>query len=53
MNRKELEDLIRLLNQKKGEIDKRDETIARLEGEIDDVFAEMERLEQEIDRKNE
>lgn len=51
-NRKELEDLMRLLNDKKNEIDAKDELIAQLESEIDDIYIEMEKLEQEIEWKN-
>lgn len=52
-NRKELEDLLRLLAQKKNDIDQKDEIIARLESEIDDIYVDMEKLEHEIEWKNE
>ena len=52
-NQKELEDLIRLLNQKKAEIDAKDVIIAQLEMQIDDLYLQMEALEQEIEWKNE
>ena len=43
---------MRLLNEKKNEIESKDELIAQLESEIDDIYMDMERLEQEIDLKN-
>ena len=41
------------MNQKKNEIDQKDEIIAKLESEIDDIYVDMEKLEHEIEWKNE
>jgi chromosome segregation ATPase len=47
-HKKELDDLVRLLAQKKSEIDQKDEVIAKLEGRIEKLYDEMEGLEDEI-----
>jgi chromosome segregation ATPase len=52
-HKKELDDLSRLLEQKKNEIDNKDEVIAKLEGKIEKVYDEMEALEDEIALKDE
>jgi len=43
---------MRLLNEKKNEIDGKDELIAQLESEIDDIYVDMEKLEHQIEWKN-
>jgi phage host-nuclease inhibitor protein Gam len=52
-HRKELDDLSRLLAQKKMEIDNKDEIIAKIEGKIERLYDEMESLEEEIAMKDE
>ena len=47
-HKKELDDLVRLLAQKKSEIDQKDEVIAKLEGRIEKLYDDMEGLEDEI-----
>lgn len=51
-HRKELDDLARLLAQKKSEIDTKDEIIAKIEGKIERLYDEMESLEEEIAMKD-
>ena len=51
-HKKELDDLARLLAQKKSEIDQKDEVIAKLEGRIEKLYDEMEQLEDEISIKD-
>lgn len=52
-HKKELDDLSRLLAQKRIEIDSKDEVIARIEGKIEKLYDEMEGLEDEIAIKDE
>jgi hypothetical protein len=52
-HKKELDDLSRLLAQKKQEIDNKDEIIAKIEGKIERLYDEMESLEEEIVMKDE
>ena len=52
-SKKELEDLLKLLKRKRGEIDAKDVEIAALEAEIDDLYNKMELLEEEIARLKE
>ena len=51
-HKKELDDLVRLLAQKKSEIDQKDEVIAKLEGRIEKLYDDMEGLEDEISIKD-
>jgi chromosome segregation ATPase len=51
-HKQELEDLSKLLAQKKSEIDSKDEAIAKLEGQIEKVYDEMEELENLIALKD-
>lgn len=52
-HKKELDDLARLLAQKKMEMENKDETIAKIEGKIEKIYDEMESLEEEIAMKDE
>lgn len=51
-HKKELDDLARLLAQKKLEIDQKDEVIAQIEGRIERLYDEMEGLEDDIAMKD-
>lgn len=51
-HKKELDDLKRLLAQKKAEIDNKDEIIAKIDGKIEKLYDDMEILEEEIALKD-